>query len=77
MEHDNCIQKSRGKEHFTYGDSIRAETFIRALYPKGRGISFTELARRLGKHRTTVSRKFRRGVRGFGGGKKVTPICTD
>ena len=62
MEHNNCIKKSRGGKYFTYGDWIRMETLVRVLYPKGKGICFTELARRLGKHRTTLSREFRRGA---------------
>ena len=62
MEHDNDIKKSRGGKHFTYGDRIRMETFIRAFHSKGKRISFTELGRELGKHRTTISREFRRGA---------------
>ena len=38
------------------------ETLIGALYPKGKGISFTAPGRELGKHRTTISREFHRGA---------------
>lgn len=51
-----------GGKHFSWEERIRLETLARALYPRGRKANFAELARRLGRHRSSVSREYRRGV---------------
>jgi IS30 family transposase len=43
-------------------ERIRLETLARTLYPRGRKPNFAELARRLGRHRSSVSRECQRGT---------------
>ena len=63
MRHDeNTTKKSRGGKHFTYQDRVRLETLVRALFPRGRKVCFTRIAELMGKHRTTVSREYRKGL---------------
>jgi IS30 family transposase len=51
-----------GGKHFTWEDRIRLETLARTLYPGGRKAEFAELARQLGRHRSSVSREYRRAT---------------
>ena len=63
MEHEkNTTKKSRGGKHFTYEDRVRLETFVRLLYPRGKKVCFSRIAKLMGKHRTTISREFKKGL---------------
>lgn len=61
MGQENDIKKRSGGKHFTWEERVRLETLVRALYPCGRRPNFAELARRLGRHRSSVSREYHRG----------------
>ena len=55
------VKKRGGGKHFTWEDRVRLETLVRTLYPGGREPNFAALAERLGRHRSSVSREYRRG----------------
>ena len=61
MGQEDHDKKRCGGKHFTWDERIRLETLARTLYPGGREPSFADLARRLGRHRSSVSREYRRG----------------
>ena len=61
MGQENDIKKRSGGKHFTWEERVRLEALARALYPGGRKPNFTELARQLGRRRSSVSREYRRG----------------
>jgi len=61
MEQKNHVKKSRGGKHFTWEDRVRLETLDRMLYPGKKRAHFAELARHLGRHRSSVSREYQRG----------------
>ena len=60
VEQEKSVTKRRGGKHFTWEDRVRLEALSRELYPR-RKPDFSDLGRRLGRHRTTVSREWRRG----------------
>jgi len=62
MEQVNHDRKQAGGKHFTWEDRVRLETLARTLYPKGKPPNFAALARRLGRHRSSVSREYQRGT---------------
>lgn len=62
MEQRNNARKHLGRKHFTFEDRIRLETLDRTLYPGKRTPNFSELARRLDRHRSSVSREYRRAT---------------
>ena len=62
MEQSNCVKKRRGGKHFDLEERIRLESFDRAFYTGKRKPNFSELARQLGKHRSTISREYHRGM---------------
>ncbi len=62
MEHNNHVTRSSGGKHFTWEDRVRLETLDRALYPGKKRANMSELAQRLGRHRSSVSREYRRGA---------------
>ena len=62
MEQPNSDRKGNGGKHFNKEERIRLETLIRVLSPGKRKPNFVELAKQLGKHRTSVSREYRRGI---------------
>ena len=57
----NATSRCRGK-HFTWEDRVRLEALDRALYPGKKRSNRSELARRLGRHRSSVSREYQRGT---------------
>lgn len=61
MEQNNNGKRQSGGKHFTWEDRVRLETLQRALYPGKRKVNLSELARRLGRHRSSVSREYHRG----------------
>ena len=61
MEQEDHDKKRGGGKHFTWDERIRLETLVRTLYPGGREPNFADLAGRLGRHRSSVSREYRRG----------------
>lgn len=61
MGQENDVKKRGGGKHFTWEDRVRLETLVRTLYPGGRKPNFADLAGRLGRHRSSVSREYRRG----------------
>ncbi len=61
MEQGNGDRKQGGWKHFNWEERIRLETLCRALYPGKREPNFSELGRRMGRHRSSVSREYHRG----------------
>lgn len=61
MEQIKNARSSSAGKHFTWEDRVRLETLDRALYPGKKRSNMSELARRLGRHRSSVSREYRRG----------------
>jgi len=59
-QHDDDKKRGGGK-HFTWEERIRLETLVRTLYPGRREPNFADLAGKLGRHRSSVSREYRRG----------------
>jgi IS30 family transposase len=62
MEQNKSGTKSNGGKHFTWEERVRLETLDRAFYPGKKKANFTELALQLGRHRSSVSREYRRGT---------------
>jgi len=61
MGREDHDRKHGGGKHFTWEERVRLETLLRTLYPGGRRPNFSDLAQRLGRHRSSVSREYRRG----------------
>jgi IS30 family transposase len=61
MEQNKHVKRRSGGKHFTWEDRVRLETLDRTLYPGKKKANFAELARHLGRHRTSVSREYHRG----------------
>lgn len=62
MEQKNSGKRSGGGKHFTWEDRVRLETLERTLYPGKKRANLSELARRLGRQRSSVSRECQRGM---------------
>ena len=62
MEQSNDVKKHVGGKHFTFEDRVRLEALGRALFPGKKPANFSELARQLGKHRSSISREYRRAT---------------
>jgi IS30 family transposase len=62
MEQGNSDTKIGGGKHFHWEDRVRMEALDRALYPGKKKANFSELARQLGRHRSSVSREYRKGT---------------
>lgn len=62
MEQNKDVKRSSGGKHFTWENRVQLETLDRALYPRKKRAHFTELAKHLGKHRSSISREYRRGT---------------
>lgn len=62
MEQNKDGRKQTGGKHFSWETRIRLETLDGMLYPGKRRSNFSELAKRLGKHRSSISREYRRGT---------------
>ena len=62
MKQENNGKKTNGGKHFTWEDRVRLEALDRALYPGKKKANFSELARHLGRHRSSVSREYARGT---------------
>jgi IS30 family transposase len=61
MEQKQDVRRRGGGKHFTWEERVRLETLCRTLYPGKKKVNFSELARRLGRHRSSVSRECHRG----------------
>lgn len=61
MEQMNHVKRRGGGKHFTWEERVRLETLDRALYPGKKKINLSALARELGRHRSSVSREYKRG----------------
>jgi transposase, IS30 family len=62
MEQNNHVRRRGGGKHFTWEERVRLETLSRTLYPGKKTLNLSELARRLGRHRSSVSREYQRGT---------------
>jgi len=61
MEQKKHVRRRGGSKHFTWEQRVRLETLSRTLYPGKKKVNLSELARRLGRHRSSVSREYHRG----------------
>lgn len=62
MEQDHHVKRCGGGKHFTWEERVRLEALDRALYPGKKRRNISELARKLGRHRSSVSREYKRGA---------------
>jgi IS30 family transposase len=62
MEQAHSDRKRKVGKHFSWEERVRMETFDRALYPGKTRTNLSELARRLGRHRSSVSREYSKGT---------------
>jgi len=62
MERGNGDRKRRGGKHFNWEERVRMEALDRALFPGKKRTNFAELARQLGRHRSSVSREYRKAT---------------
>jgi len=60
MEHINTATPKKPFKHFTWEERVRLETLCRALYPGKKNPNLSELARLMGRHRSTISREYQR-----------------
>jgi len=56
-----CTKTQPKGKHLTRDDRIRLESLDRALFPGKKKPNFTALAKQLGKHRSTISRQYKKG----------------
>ena len=61
MEQKQHDKRRSGGKHFTWEDRVRLETLDRMLYPGKKTANFSELARHLRRHRSSVSREYHKG----------------
>ncbi len=61
MEQVNDDKKRNGWKHFNWEERVRLETLCKVLYPGKKKPNLSELSRRLGRHRSTLSREYHRG----------------
>jgi len=62
MEQDHHVKRCGGWKHFTWEERVRLEALDRAIYPGKKRSNISELARKLGRHRSSVSREYKRGA---------------
>ena len=62
MEQRNDARRHVGGKHFTFEERVRLEALDRALFPGKKPANISELARQLGRHRSSVSREYRRAT---------------
>ena len=62
MEQKKDVKRAGGGKHFTWEERVKLETLDRALYPGKKRSNRSELARRLGRSRSSVSREYQRGT---------------
>lgn len=62
MERKNDVKTSSYGKHFSWEERVRLEALDRALYPGKKRSNISELARQLGRHRSSVSREYKRGA---------------
>lgn len=62
MRQEDHGKKRIGGKHFNWEERVRLETLVRALFPRGREPDFTRLGALLGRHRSSVSREYKRGT---------------
>ena len=62
LEREKNGKRSNKGKHFTWEERVRLETLDRVLYPGKKKANFSELARALGRHRSSVSREYHRGT---------------
>lgn len=62
MEQKNHLKRRSWGKHFTWEERVRLEALERALYPGKKRSNISELARQLGRHRSSVSREYKRGA---------------
>jgi len=61
MEQGNDDTQKRQWKYFNFEERVGLETLCRVLYPGKKEPNFSEHGRRLGRHRSTVSREYHRG----------------
>jgi len=61
MEQGDDDRTKRQWKYFSWEERVGLETLCRALYPGKKEPNFSELGRRLGRHRSTLSREYHRG----------------
>ncbi len=61
MEQKDHVKRSSYGKHFTWEERVRLEALDRALYPGRKKSNLSELARQLGRGRSSVSREYKRG----------------
>lgn len=62
MGQDDHGRKRIGGKHFNWEERVRLEALVRALFPRGPEPDFTRLGALLGRHRSSVSREYKRGT---------------
>ena len=62
MEQKHHLKRRGGGKHFTWEERVRLEALDRALYPGKKRSNISELARQMGRHRSSVSREYKRGM---------------
>lgn len=62
MGQTDDVKKRGGGKHFNWEERVRLEALLRALFPRGREPDFTRLGSLLGRHRSSVSREYKRGT---------------
>lgn len=61
MEQSDHDRTKRQWKHFNWEQRIQLETLCRTLYPGKKEPNFADLARRMHRHRSSVSREYHRG----------------
>ncbi len=62
MEQKQHDKRPGGGKHFTWEERVKLEALDRALYPGKKRSNRSELARQLGRSRSSVSREYQRGT---------------
>ena len=62
MERKDDVKRGSFGKHFTWEERVRLEALDRALYPGKKKSNLSELARQLGRGRSSVSREYHRGT---------------
>ncbi len=62
MGQNNDGRKRAGRKHFNWDERARLEALVWGLFPEGREPDFTRLGALFGRHRSSVSREYKRGT---------------